>query len=167
MDNKFGMNAPSRMAMRWFLFACIGLLIEVFFTGLASLLGGNISAMSKTSPWMMLDYGILGIAVWPVSQALIARGVPLAGRAAVYTLGIFFIEYVSGIAFNAIGIRIWDYSHHTLNIGGTEIPMHLSGQITAYYTPFWFALGMVVEKLHKRVDAVAVYLLKGHLPAGA
>ena len=162
-DN-FSMNAPSRMAMRWFLFACIGLLIEVFFTGFGNLAGGNISAISKTSPWMMLDYGILGVAVWPIATALKARGVPLVGRAFVYMLGIFFIEWVSGLAFNAVGIRIWDYSHHHIVVGGREIPMHLHGQITAFYAPCWFVLGLFVEWLHKHVDAIAVYLLKGKLP---
>lgn len=158
LDN---INAPSRMAMRWFIFGCIGLLLEVFFTALGSLAGGEISALSKTSPWMMLDYGLLGVAVAPLSSVLIRAGVPLAGRAFVYMLGIFFIEYVSGIAFNAVGIKIWNYSHHYFPLGGEKIPMHLSGQITFYYAPLWFALGFVVEWLHERVDAIAVMLLRG------
>jgi len=154
------MNSPARLATRWFLFACIGLLIEVFFTGILGFIGGDRSALSKTSPWMMLDYGMLGLVIWPIKEALEKRGVPLAGRAFVYMVGIFVIEYVSGIAFNAVGIRIWDYSHHAITIGGTTIPLHLHGQITAYYIPCWFALGFVLEWLHRRVDEVAVVLLK-------
>lgn len=153
-------NAPSRMLMRWFLFGCIGLLLEVFFTSFANLLSGHISAIAKTSPWMMLDYGMLGIAVAPLSSTLIAAGVPLPGRAFVYMLGIYVIEYFSGLAFNAVGIHIWDYSHHAITLGGREIPMHLSGQITLFYAPFWFALGLVVEWLHAKVDAVALMLLR-------
>ncbi|MBI1319777.1 MAG: hypothetical protein GC168_12645 [Candidatus Hydrogenedens sp.] len=155
------MNNPKRILTRWFLFACIGLLIEVFFTGILHFIGGDRSAMSKTSPWMMIDYGMLGVVIWPIKEALEKRGVPLAGRAFVYMLGIFVIEYVSGIAFNMAGIHIWDYSNHAIPLGGRSIPMHLHGQITAFYAPLWYALGFVLEWLHRRVDAVAVLLLTG------
>lgn len=164
---ELGLNAPSRVLMRCFLFGCIGLLIEVFFTALGDFLGGDRTADSHTSPWMMLDYGMLGVVTLPIAGALKSRGIPLAGRAFVYMVGIYVIEYISGIIFNAVGIHIWDYSHHHIVFGGREIPMHVSGQITWFYAPFWFALGFVVEWLHVRVDAVAHYLLRGTLPEPA
>jgi uncharacterized membrane protein len=160
-------NAPSRMALRWFLFGCVGLLIEVFFTSSMRLIGGNISAIAKTSPWMMLDYGMLGIALVPMATAMKQRRFPLIARAVVYALGIYVIEYVSGIAFNAVGIRIWDYSGHVLTIGGRTIPMHLHGQITLFFIPCWIGLGLIVEWLHDRVDAIAVVLLRGPGKAAA
>ena len=96
--------------------------------------------MSKTSPWMMIDYGMLGVVIWPIKEFLEKRGVPLAARAFVYMVGIFVIRNTSpGIAFNAVGIEIWNYSHHSVTLGGTTIPMHIHGQITAFYAPLWFA----------------------------
>ena len=141
-----------RAAMRVLLFALIGLLMEVFFTSTAALIRGNWNWHGGTSPWMMLDYGILGLAVGPIAGALKARRVPLALRAVVYMLGIFFVEYVSGVLFTACGLHIWDYS---------DLPWNLQGQITATYAPAWYALGLGVEYLYRRVDACAVVLLRG------
>jgi uncharacterized membrane protein len=67
-------------------------------------------------------------------------------------LGIFLIEFVSGWLFDLSGIHIWNYSHLRFN---------LCGYITLLYAPFWYALGLFVEYLHKKVDAVAVLLLTG------
>jgi uncharacterized membrane protein len=141
-----------RAATRFLLFALIGLLMEVFFTAIADGVGGDIDLRGSTSPWMMIDYGILGIALLPLKAFLDKYGLPLPARAFVYMLGIFFVEYVSGLAFVAAGLHVWDYSHH---------PYNLHGQITLYYAPFWFGLGLVVEALHRRVDACAVMLLRG------
>jgi len=144
-------GAPRTVA-RFVLFALLGLLLEVFFTAAHELASGNWNMHGRTSPWMMLDYGLLGVAVMPLGRAMARRGVPLAGRAFVYMLGIFGIEYVSGLAFNAFGLVIWDYSDKAYN---------LHGQITLLYAPFWFALGLVVESLYARVDAMAVVLVRG------
>ncbi len=141
-----------RAITRFFLFALIGLLMEVFFTAIAHLVQGDWNMRGSTSPWMMLDYGLLGVLTAPIRDALQRKGVPLAGRAAVYMLGIFLIEYVSGIAFTAAGLRIWDYSHY---------PYNLHGQITLLYAPLWFGLGLGVECLYRKVDAITVLLLRG------
>lgn len=141
-----------RAAVRFLLFALLGLLMEVFFTATGSLVSGNWNLTGKTSPWMMLDYGLLGVLVEPISGPLIRRGVPLVLRAAVYMLGIFIIEYFSGLLFVAMGLRIWDYSHLAYN---------LHGQITLLYAPFWYGLGLGVEFLYRRVDAIAVLLIRG------
>jgi len=151
----FGVNIMDvkRAGCRFFLFALLGLLIEVFFTATAGLINDqNYNLRGSTSPWMMLDYGILGIATLPISTWLISRRVPLVGRAVVYMVGIFVIEYFSGLLFTAAGLRIWNYDHLAYN---------LHGQITLLYAPFWFALGLGIETLHRRVDAMAVTLLRG------
>ena len=141
-----------RLAMRFLLFALIGLLIEVFFTAIGRGIGGDWNLRGNTSPWMMLDYGLLGVLLWPIYTRLKAAGIPLFLRAAVYMLGIFIIEYISGMIFTAFGLRIWNYDDKAYN---------LHGQITLLYAPFWYALGLVLEPLHRRVDAVAVLLIKG------
>ena len=79
-----------RAATRFLLFALIGLLMEVFFTAIADGVGGDIDLRGSTSPWMMIDYGILGIALLPLKAFLDKYGLPLPARAFVYMLGIFF-----------------------------------------------------------------------------
>lgn len=141
-----------RAVTRFFLFALMGLLMEVFFTAIAHLVGGDWNARGSTSPWMMIDYGLLGVLTAPIRDALVRKGIPLVGRAVVYMLGIFLIEYVSGLIFTAAGLRIWDYSTYAYN---------LHGQITLLYAPFWFGLGLGVECLYRKVDAITVLLLRG------
>ncbi len=141
-----------RVLVRVLLFALFGLLVEVFFTAISSLLRGNWNFRGGTSPWMMLDYGILGLAVAPISAALTKRRFPLAARAVVYMLGIFLVEYVSGEIFTLFGLSIWDYS---------DLPLNLRGQITLTYAPFWFFLGLWLEFLNRRIDACAVVLVRG------
>jgi uncharacterized membrane protein len=78
-------------------------------------------------------------------------------RAVVYMIGIFFVEYVSGILFHKVlGLRIWDYSN---------LPFNLHGQITLLYIPFWYALGLGLEKLYEWVDKTAWVILTKS-PAG-
>lgn len=141
-----------RPAIRFLIFAILGVFMEVVFTGMSGLiLEGNISMNGHSSPWMMLDYGLLGILVPFFRDPLVKRQVPLFLRAVVYMLGIFFVEYVSGIVFHKVlGLRIWDYSH---------LPYNLHGQITLIYTPFWYGLGLGVEKLYEWVDKCAWVIL--------
>jgi uncharacterized membrane protein len=141
-----------RVVVRFFIFALIGLLIEVFFTSIGKIVSGNLGVHGHTSPLMMVDYGLLGVVLMPMARPMIRRGIPLVFRAVVYMIGIFFIEFVSGWIFDLCGIHIWDYSNHAFN---------LYGYITLTYAPFWYTLGLFVEWLHKKIDAVAVLLLAG------
>ena len=146
------MQAYKRALLRVLIFALLGLVFEVFFTDLGALLHGKIGRNGNTSLFMMLDYGILGVVLGPISEALKRRRVPLALRAAVYMLGIFFVEYTSGRLFTACGWTIWDYS---------ALKWNLHGQITLLYAPVWYSLGLGVEFLYRRVDACAAVLLRG------
>lgn len=141
-----------RVLLRFFIFALIGLLIEVFFTASGKLMRGQWSSHGHTSPLMMVDYGLLGVVLMPIGMPLKRKGVPLALRAVVYMVGIFFIEFVSGWLFDLCGIKIWDYSHK---------PLNFYGYITLTYAPFWYALGLGAEYLYQKVDSMAVTLLLG------
>src|ERR1039457_1162514 len=146
------LKAYKRALLRVLLFALLGLVFEVFFTDLGALLRGKIGRNGNTSLLMMLDYGVLGLAVGPIAEALKRWRVPLALRAVVYMLGIFFVEYTSGRLFTACGWNIWDYS---------GLKWNLHGQITLLYAPIWYCLGLGVEFLYRRVDACAAVLLRG------
>jgi uncharacterized membrane protein len=140
------------MLLRVLLFALLGLVFEVFFTDLGAMLRGKIGRNGNTSLLMMLDYGVLGLSVRPIAEALKRRRVPLTLRAVVYMFGIFFVEYTSGRLFTACGWEIWNYS---------GLKWNLHGQITLLYAPIWYCLGLGVEFLYGRVDACAVVLQRG------
>jgi len=146
------MQTYKRMLLRVLLFALLGLVFEVFFTDLGALLRGKIGRNGNTSLLMMLDYGLLGLCLGPITEALKRRRVPLALRAVVYMLGIFFVEYTSGRLFTACGWTIWDYS---------GLKWNLHGQITLLFAPIWFCLGLGAEFLYRRVDDCAAVLLRG------
>jgi uncharacterized membrane protein len=154
-------SSTKRALTRFLIFALIGLLIEVFFTGVSRILKGNLSGHGHTSPLMMIDYGLLGVVVMPMARLLIKKKIPLVFRAVVYMFGIYFIELTSGFIFDKCGIHIWSYSDHMINIGGHEYPANIGGYITAYYAPFWWGLGLVSEYLNKKMDAVAALFLSG------
>lgn len=136
-----------RVLVRFILFALAGTIIEVYFTAAGKLLHGDWNMHGFSSPWMVFDYGLLAFAVPPIAKPLIKRGVPLAGRAAVYMIGIFIVEFVSGWIFDVAGLEIWDYSH---------LPYNVYGYITFTYIPCWYAAGLCVEWLYERIDAAAL-----------
>jgi uncharacterized membrane protein len=142
-----------RVLWRFLIFGLFGLLIEVFFGASGDLIQhGRWNLRGGTSPWMMFDYGLLGIILMPVAQPMKRRGVPLPVRAILYMVMIFAVEFVSGWVFDLLGIKIWDYSDKRFN---------LYGYITLMYTPFWYALGLGAEYVYKKVDAMALVLALG------
>ena len=141
-----------RVLWRVILFAWAGMLMEVFFTAAFAFKSGNWSLHGHSSPWMMLDYGLLGVALMPLAGPLIRCGVPLAVRAGVYMLGIFAVELVSGWVFDWCGLSIWDYS---------RLPCNLHGYVTLLYAPLWYGLGLCLESLYRRIDAMARVLALG------
>jgi uncharacterized membrane protein len=141
-----------RVLLRFLIFALIGLLMEVFFGALGGLIRGHYNLHGGTSPWMMIDYGLLGIVTMPLARPMMRKGIPLVLRAVIYMLGIYLVEFVSGWIFDLCNIEIWDYSNKAYN---------LYGYITLMYAPYWYALGLGVEYLYKKVDAMALVLALG------
>jgi uncharacterized membrane protein len=141
---------------RFLIFGMMGLLLEVFFTAILKATRGDWNIHGMSSPWMIFDYGLLGLVLMPVARPLIRLGLPLPARAVVYMIGIFAVEFASGWVFEKCGLKIWDYSN---------LPWNLWGYITALYVPLWYVLGLAAELLYRRVDAVAVVLVRG-LAAG-
>jgi len=141
-----------RVCVRFIIFAFFGLVTEVLFTGIGGLIShGNINMIGHSSPWMMIDYGLLGVITPWIRNPMKTRKIPLPIRAIVYMVGIYFVEYVSGIVFHKVlGLRIWDYSHMRLN---------LHGQITLMYLPAWYSLSLGIEKLYEWVDKSAWAIL--------
>ncbi len=147
------MNAKRAM-IRFFIFALGGMLGEVFHGAAQAVWHGHWSMHGQSSPWMMLDYGLMGIVLMPMAVPMIRRGIPLVARAFVYMLVIYAVEYVSGIIFTwGLGLRVWSYE---------GVPYNLHGQIMLYSAPIWYCLGLAGEYLYRKADAIAVLLLRGY-----
>lgn len=142
-----------RVVIRCLIFACGGLLGEMFYHSILAGFQGNWNLHGHSSPWMMPDYALLGILVMPISRYLVRWGLPLPARAFVYGVLIYVVEYISGLFFTeVVGLQIWSYAN---------IPYNLHGQIMLYSAPGWYILGLVAEYLNRKIDAVAVLLLRG------
>ena len=123
-------------------YGCLGVMLEVFFTGFHSIIIlRNRSAISRTSLWMIPVYG--GGALWlgflRTVVPLPIMFVPLA------TLSIFAAEYVAGWIFRKLGIRIWDYSHSKFSI---------QGLIRVDYLPFWLMVAVAFDQLSDYVAKI-------------
>lgn len=111
--------------------------MEIFWTGLGSLLRGDIKLQGRTYLWMFPIYG-LAILLEPLHNAI--RHWPVLARGSIYALCILFAEYTSGwLLHTSVGVCPWDYS-------GT--PLSLRGYIRLDYAPAWFVAGLLFEKLH-------------------
>ncbi|MFA7692735.1 MAG: hypothetical protein GX117_10990 [Candidatus Hydrogenedentes bacterium] len=142
-----------RALIRFFVFALGGLVAEVLWGALRAGWAGNWNLHGQSSPWMIFDYGLLGLILMPMAEPMKKRGVPLVLRAAVYMVTIFAVEYVSGIFFTKVlGLEVWTYK---------GVPYNLHGQIMLYSIPTWYALGFVAEYLYAKVDVAAVVWLRG------
>ena len=145
-----------RALIRFLICAVFGMLLEL----LASAIQGvrhdhSWNLFGHSSFWMVFDYGLLGILVGPISAPLRRWRLPLAGRAVVYMLLIYLVEYVSGRLLTAGGLEIWSY-HDRYN---------LHHQITLTLAPAWYLLGLFAETLNRKADACAVTLLRGFTAA--
>lgn len=134
-----------RSVLRYVLLGLTGLLLEVFFTGIARGLRGHVDIVGHTSPWMFIDYCLLGV-VLPLSAYLKSKKIPWGVRAFFYMMVIFAIEFATGWIFDQFGIHIWNYS---------KKPLNLYGYITLMYAPFWYALGLGAEWLNRKMDLMA------------
>jgi hypothetical protein len=70
----------------------------------------------------------------------------------VVMLLIYALELVGGLFFNELlGWHLWDYSQYEWH----GVPLHLRGQITLVYAPFWFLAGIFCRPVYRAVHAVA------------
>jgi uncharacterized membrane protein len=125
------------MKTRFIIYGLIGWVAETLFTGLDSLLKGDLTMRAFTYIWMFPIYGLM-ILMEPVHDHI--RKWPVVLRGGVYTIIIFGLEYTTGrIIRGLIGKCPWDY--------GIE-PYSIDGIITLRFIPVWFVGGLLFEKLH-------------------
>ncbi|MGE5633174.1 MAG: putative ABC transporter permease [Caulobacteraceae bacterium] len=125
------------MKTRFFIYGLVGWIAETLFTGIGSLLSGDLTMRSQTYIWMFPIYGLM-IFLEPIHDNI--RNAPVVIRGGVYTIIIFAIEYVTGgILKEFLGRCPWNYG-----IG----PYSIDGIITLSFIPVWFIGGLLFEKLH-------------------
>lgn len=134
-----------------FVYGCLGILIEVFFTGIGSLLRKHWDAKSQTYLWMGPIYGFTALFLEVVSEAI---SWPFYLKALIYVPIIYATEALSGwVIKQIIGKIPWDYGM------GRWTPM---GLINLKYAPYWFALALAFDPitrfLTKILQAVALVI---------
>lgn len=115
-----------------------GWCIEVFWTGLGSLLSYDRKMTGTTSLIMFPIYGMAAL-LKPIYNLIKNRNTFLRGG--VYTILIFTVEYFSGLLLRALNMCPWDYSYSKLNIDGL---------IRLDYAPAWFCAGLLMERIVRK-----------------
>ena len=80
-----------------------GWCMEILWTGLHSILSGELTMTGKTSLLMFPIYGC-GAIIRPLSDKLSA--VPLFVRGCIYTVGFFFVGFISGTLLRLFSICV-------------------------------------------------------------
>lgn len=115
-----------------------GWCIEVFWTGLGSLLSYDRKMTGTTSLIMFPIYGMAAL-LKPIYNLIKNRN-PIM-RGGVYTILIFTVEYFSGLLLRAANMCPWDYSYSKL---------HINGLIRLDYAPAWFCAGLLMERIVRK-----------------
>ena len=124
------------MKKRFVIYGMVGLCMEIFWTGMGSLMNGNLRLIGQSNIWMFFIYG-MAIFLEPIH--ILLRDWPVLLRGGVYTLLIFITEYFTGWLLKlCIGICPWCYVDS----------LSVNGLITLRYIPIWFIVGLFFEKLH-------------------
>jgi uncharacterized membrane protein len=114
----------------------------VLWTGVGSLIKGDLTLSSNTYLWMFPIYG-LAVFLEPVHDQI--EDWPWYGRGLVWAGLILIIEYTTGwFLRSGLGECPWDYS--------TSTAYHLQGLIRLDYLPVWFVVGLIFERVHRALD---------------
>lgn len=126
------------MLKRYFIYGNLGILMEVFWTGIHSLIKeGNVCLTGTTSVIMFFIYGLV-IFMEPLFKQL--RGQSAIVRGMIYGLMIFAMEFFSGTGLKAVNACPWDYSSAVYNI---------EGLVRLDYYPVWIFVGLIYERIYR------------------
>ncbi|WBW96757.1 putative ABC transporter permease [Oceanirhabdus sp. W0125-5] len=129
--------------MRFIIYGLVGWCAEVIWNGVRSLIAGDFLLVGWTSMWMFPIYGLM-IFLEPIHNRI--RNFPLIIRGGIYTVLIFFVEFLTGLVLSIIlGTCPWDY---------TDSPLSVCGVIRLDFIPVWFIGGLLFEKLHDILESI-------------
>ena len=127
-----------------------GLILEVVFTSLGSILTGDFRMTGTTSLLMFPIYG-MGALLAPIGS-LIDQWLKVSDlkpsnlvnrilrHGLLYMVLIFIAEYIYGMYLKSIGICPWDYTGRLTSIHGL---------IRLDFAPLWFGTGLLFEQITK------------------
>ncbi|MEA4816554.1 MAG: hypothetical protein VB120_06825 [Lachnospiraceae bacterium] len=124
------------------IYGLAGWTMEIVWTGIASLLKGDLMLKSSTSLWMFLIYGS-AVFLEPLFSLL--EDSPVVLRGGLYMLSIFLAEFATGMLLQKTAGCPWDYGTSKYSINGI---------IRLDYAPVWFAVGLIFEKLYFVLTAI-------------
>lgn len=127
----------------FFVCGLTGWCMEILFTSAGSLLKHDKRMIGQTSLWMFPIYG-MAACIGPVYRKI--RKLPALFRGSIYSIGIFFFEYLSGSILKRHHLCPWDYG---------DAKMNIDGLIRLDYAPFWMAAGLLFERILCRTDRAA------------
>lgn len=129
------------MLKRFFIYGLLGWSLEIFWTGLHSLLQGDPRLEGFTNLWMFFIYGSAVFILEPIHHIIRYWRWPVRGI--LWVIIIWGIEYSSGLLLiNTLGISPWFYT------GGYAI----DGLVRLDYAPAWFVAGLIFERVHNTLD---------------
>jgi len=128
------------MLKRFIIYGVIGWSIEIVWTGLHSLIFGDIVMQAYTNLWMFFIYGC-AIFLEPLHD--IMKEWRWVFRGVLWVVIIGGIEYTSGtILLNLLGRYPWYYSGK----------FAIDNLVRIDYAPAWFVAGLFFERVHKTLD---------------
>lgn len=128
------------MMKRFVIYGLIGWCSEIVWTGLDSLVRGDLRLMGSTNLWMFLIYGC-AVFLEPLHDSIAHWRWPIRGL--FWLVLIWGIEYFSGSLLHSIlGVYPWHYSG----------PLAVNGLITFAFAPVWFIGGLLFERIHYVLD---------------
>jgi len=132
-----------KILKRFLIYGIIGLVLEVVYTGLASLLKGDYRMQGFTFLVMLPIYG-LAVFLEPLHNHL--RPLPWWIRGLMYLGTIWMIEYSCGfILAGVLGDCPWHYCDK----------LNVNAYITFRMAPQWFLAGLGFEVLHDFLEELS------------
>ena len=139
---------------RFVAFGCLGMQIELFFTGVSNIFKKNWMAQCKTYLWMFPIYGIGGTILKYCHDHIQGNSFIVS---ILYTGIIYVIEFCCGwILSKWLGACPWKYTNDD---GKTIHKRSVLGLIRWDYSPLWYVLALAFDlqsdRIMKIVNAIS------------
>lgn len=129
------------LLQKFCVYGCLGLLLEVFFTGFHSLITGNRRGTCQTYIWMLPIYALAALSMEQLHDWL-RWGVWL--NALIYVPLIYLFEFCSGFVLKKfLGRCPWDYG---------AVKYGIMGLIRLDYAPIWFIVALFFDSICAWID---------------
>lgn len=135
---------------RVLVYGLIGMLVEVMFSGVADLIAGrsDVRLQGYTYLWMHPVWATGFMISEVLTPRMRARGLHWIGRALLWTILFFAVEYAAGWTIRSlVGRAPWDYAAATANIDGL---------IRLDYAWWWACAGLIGERITSLVRRIQI-----------